>query len=78
MLLPFEWTVLTVEDAKLIIEFIEKSTATKGLSKNYDKMQKAGVMEIHGKLSEFVDMNIHYHNELKNLDTFDFQKKDYD
>jgi len=60
---------LTFDEAKLLMEFIEKSTATKGLTRNYEKMQKAGVMEIYNRLREFVEQKVHYEDQIRYLDT---------
>ena len=72
--MPFEWAVLTVQEARLLMEYIEKTTATKGLSRNYDKIYKAGMADIYSKLREFVEANHQYHN-LHNLDTCDLLTK---
>jgi hypothetical protein len=69
MLLPFDFAVITAAEAKLLMEFIEKQTATKSLSRNYDKMQKLGVLELYNKLREFVEAAHHYEWQLRGLDT---------
>ncbi|MDE2095688.1 MAG: hypothetical protein KGL39_00395 [Patescibacteria group bacterium] len=60
MLLPFEWAVLTMEEAHLLKEYIEKTTAIKGLPVNYKGMTKVGMREIHSKLCEFVRASTNY------------------
>lgn len=55
MLLPHEYTLLTVEEAKELIKYIEISTATKCNDKNYDKMGKAGILDMYDKLRMFVE-----------------------
>lgn len=70
MLMPFEWAVLTVQEARQLMEYIEKSTATKSMPRNYDKIYKAGMNEIYEKLRQFVEANIQY-KSLHNLDTSD-------
>lgn len=71
MLLPHQWAVLTVEEATILMQYIEKSTATKSMSRNYDKMEKVGVLEIYNKLREFVEYHRHQQN-LLNLDLSQF------
>lgn len=67
MLLPFQWAILTVEEARLLVEYIEKSTATKTMPRYYEKTQKVGMLQIYEKLREFVEVNAQY-EALKNLD----------
>ncbi len=68
MLLPFDFAVITTAEARLLMEFIEKQTATKGDSRNYGKMQKLGVLEIYNKLREFVEAAHHYEWQLRTLE----------
>jgi len=70
MLLPFEWAILTVAEASLLMKYIETTTSTKSMPINYDKMYKAGMADIYGKLREFVEANGQYNN-LRDLDTSD-------
>ncbi len=72
MLLPHQWSILTIEDAKLLVDFIEKSTATKGLSRNYDKIGKMGILQVYNRLREFIDNHDHYECQVRYLDTSDF------
>lgn len=67
MLMPFDWAVLTVQEARLLMEYIEKSTATKTQPRYYEKIQKAGMLPIYEKLREFVETNAQ-HQALQNLD----------
>jgi len=60
MIMPFDWAVLTIEEAKLLMEYIEKSTATKTQPKYYEKIQRLGMLPIYEKLREFVELNSHY------------------
>ena len=76
MLLPFQWAVLTIEEAKLMLDYIEKTTASKGLSRNYHKMQKVGMLETYNKLREFIESAAHYDEYLRPLDPYSFQTKD--
>lgn len=69
MLLPFEWAVLTVQEARQLMEYIEKSTATKTMPRNYDKIHKAGLTDIYDKLRQFVEANAQYEINLRYLDT---------
>ena len=78
MLLPFEFAVITVQEARLLMEFIEKQTATKSISKNYEKMQKLGVMEMYDKLCSFVGSADHYEHELRTVETWRFVTRDDD
>lgn len=74
MLLPHEWGVITVGEARLLRDFIEKATAPKNVSKDYKKIGEAGLSEIHQKLDELVNLHDHYEGELRYLNTSDFQK----
>ena len=65
--MPFEWAVLTVQEARLLMTYIEKSTATKTMPKRYDKMQQFGVLPIYEKLRDFVELNAQY-QALQSLD----------
>lgn len=77
MLLPNEWAVLTIEEAKSLVAYIDKTTATKGQStRNYDKIHKAGMGGIYARLNEFVSQHAHYDDQLRNLDTSDFARDD--
>jgi hypothetical protein len=78
MLMPFDWAVLTVEDARLLRGFIQKVTGTPAQPKNYKKMQDAGVLDIYHKLDEFVEARDHYQNDLRRLDPNDFEPRSYD
>ena len=60
MLMPFEWAVLTVTDARLIMEYIEKSTSSKTMPRRYEKMQEVGMLPIYEKLREFVETHTQY------------------
>lgn len=77
MLLPFDFALLTVEEARLLIKFIERQTATKSNSKNYEKMTKLGVMEIYRKLEEFTLASDHYNYDLRCLETSRIKMEDY-
>lgn len=67
MLMPNEWAVITVQEARLLMEYIEKSTSSKTMPRRYDKMQEVGMLPIYEKLREFVELNKQY-QELQNLD----------
>jgi hypothetical protein len=67
MMMPFDWAVLSIEEAKLLMEYIEKSTATKTQKKYYEKIQRLGMLPIYQKLREFVEL----HNQYKALQTLD-------
>ena len=67
MLMPFEWACLTVQEARLLMQYIEKSTGTKTMPRYYEKMQKHGMLEIYNKLREFVELNAQY-QALQSLD----------
>ena len=77
MLMPFQWAVLTIEEAKLLMQYIEKTTSTKTIPKHYEKMQKAGMFSIYEKLREFVEVNAQYECHLRYLDPSDFETRDY-
>ena len=63
--MQFQWAVLTIEEAKVLKKHIEESTATKGLSINYDKMQKANILEMYNKLKEFIYNSVQYQRLLE-------------
>jgi hypothetical protein len=65
--MPNEWAVITVQEARLLMEYIEKSTSSKTMPRRYDKMQEVGMLPIYEKLREFVELNKQY-QELQNLD----------
>ena len=75
MLLPFNWSLLTLDEARQLVDYIEKSTATNGQSRNYDKMTKVGVMDIYSKLREFVEAADHYEANIRYLNTDDFERR---
>ena len=76
MLNSFQFSIIRLEEAKKLIEFIEKVTATKGLSRNYEKMGKEGIIEVYNELREFVDSSTHYENYLKYFDSNDYKRSD--
>jgi len=51
MLTPFQFGIIT--EAKVLLDFIEKATATKAFPRNYDKMRKMGVLEIYDNFKKF-------------------------
>lgn len=67
MLMPFEWAVLTVQEARLLMEYIEKSTSSKTMPRRYDKIQEAGMLPVYEKLREFVELRQQY-QALQTLD----------
>ena len=69
MLLPFQWVVLTLEEAKTLMRFIETSTATKTIPIHYEKMRKFGILETYEKLRQFVEASHQYDYHLRNLDS---------
>jgi len=69
MLLPFDFAVITTAEARQLMEFVEKQTGTKTNTRNYEKMQKLGVLEIYNKLREFVEAANHYEWQLRSIDT---------
>jgi hypothetical protein len=77
MLTPFQWVVLTVEEARKLQDYIERSTATKGLAVNYEIL-KVGMLEIYSKLAEFVEMSDHYGANLRDFNPDDFAREDYE
>jgi hypothetical protein len=70
MLQPFDFAIINIDEAKLLLDFIRKQTATKHIDKNYEKMQKLGVLEIHSMLESFVYNHAHY-EKIKNFDPYD-------
>lgn len=76
MLLPHQWAVLTVDEAELLVKFIEKATAIKGLPKNYRGIQKEGMLELHGNLSHFIECNRQYVGNLHDFDPSNYERAD--
>lgn len=75
MLLPFDFAVLTSDEASILFEFIEKATETKACPKNYKKMQELGIHDIYVNLREFLEMRHSYCNNLRYLNPDDYQTK---
>lgn len=67
MLMPFEWAVITIQEARLLMEYIEKSTSSKTMPRRYEKIQEAGMLPVYEKLREFVELNAQY-QALQSLD----------
>lgn len=61
-MLPHEWAVLTVTEAKKLVEFIDKMTAG-----NYQRMNELGVLSIYSQLRSFVANSKHYEQTLRLL-----------
>lgn len=72
MLLPFDWAVITLNEAKILVDFIEKSTATPKIPINYEKMSKVNILEMYDKLKHFITNSQHY----KNIEHIDLSKLD--
>lgn len=52
MLGPFEYVILTINDAEKIRDYILRTTAVDGLDKNYKNISKVGLMDIYTELTE--------------------------
>ena len=76
MLLPFDFAVITYEEAKLLRDFIRAKTDSPDRDKDYDQMRKDGVLEIYSKLDDFCKMAEHYEYNLQRLDPSDFVTRD--
>lgn len=76
MLLPFQFAILTREDAKVLTDYLLKSVGAKASESKWKKLQELGISEIYSKLEEFLSMSYHYDNELHSLDSSDFQRKE--
>ncbi len=74
MLMPFEYGLLSLEEANKLIEYIEKTTATKNNPQNYEKMRSVGILDSYNGLRNFVDEAYQY-NKLKNLNVDDIACK---
>lgn len=72
MLMQFECAILTLEDARILVEFIQKSTASKSIPVNYNKIDKSSVADLYYKLSRFLEAN----NQLGRLMNLDFEALD--
>ena len=77
MLMPFEWAVLTVEEASELSAFIEKMTATPTQPINFKKMQDLGIYDMYNKLRHLVDQAAHYQRNLESLNPDDFASYDH-
>jgi hypothetical protein len=65
VLKPFEYAILTIKEANLLLSFIERVTATKSTPRNYDKMAKMGILDTYNNLREFVEGSEHYDSVLR-------------
>ena len=73
MLLPLEFAILSVQEAKLLMEYIEKSTSSKTMPIRYDKIQQVGMLDIYMRLREFVEL----HKQYQALQTLDIDRLAY-
>ena len=78
MLLPHQWAVLTVEEAKALKVFIEKSTATKREKIYLKKIKDQNIFELWNKLREFIENYEQYEYILRHLDTSEFAPEDHE
>lgn len=69
MLQPFEFAILTQQDAEILVEFIIKQTASKSSPINYKKMGELKVLNIYEQLMNFIESKRQYDNNLKSLDS---------
>ena len=76
MLNPFEYSIITLEEAKKLVQFIEKTTSTPSLSKNYLKMQELGILSIYDELRMFINNCNHYEDYLRYFDSKDYKRSD--
>lgn len=75
MLTPFQFAIITVEEAQELMGYIERSTNTPAFSKNYKKMEKEGVLEIYNKLRNFVEESTQYNGNLRYLNPDDYVRE---
>jgi len=73
MLLPLEFAILSVQEARQLVEYIEKSTASKTMPIRYDKIQQVGMLDIYMRLREFVEL----HKQYQALQTLDIDRLAY-
>jgi len=73
---PFEFAVITVDEARHLMKFIEESTGTPSMPRNYDKMGKRGVLQIYNSLRQFVEKVDHYRDNLEYFDPSSYQRSD--
>lgn len=67
MLLPFQSAVLTVEEAQILVTFIESKTSTPGVPINFTKIKAEGLYEIYNDLKNFLREYGHYEEILRDL-----------
>lgn len=73
MLMPFDFVILTYDEAVTLCEFVKKNILVpKGTKPSPAKDIKDGVAALYSKLTEFITMSNHYQNDLRSLDPGDF------
>ena len=75
MLTPFQWAIITVDEARLLMDYIERKTDTPAFPKNYKKMQKEGILDMYNKLRFFVEEATQYEGNLRYLNPDDYVKE---
>jgi hypothetical protein len=68
MLFSHQFAILTTEEAKTLMDYIQNTTATASRNLNYEKMKKMGIWDIYVSLKELVDSSGHYEHFLRTLD----------
>lgn len=72
MLQPFDWAVLTKEEAVILIAFIDKTLG----ARNYKALQEAGMMQIYSALKKFVEQSDHYEHHVSDFQPSDYKRND--
>lgn len=74
MLMPFQWAILELEEARILLKHIENI----GGYRNYDKMRELGLLDIYNRLREFVGVADHYEANIRYLDPSDYARTDHE
>lgn len=74
MLIPFDFAIMTIEDANRIYKFIIKMTDKKG-QVNHKKIEEEGLTDLFNKVSRFIEGRDQWIYTLENLSTSDFEPR---
>lgn len=74
MLIPFDFAIMTIDDANQIRNFIIKVTDKKG-HVNHKKIEEEGLTELFNKVNRFIEGREQWIHTLENLNTSDFEPR---
>lgn len=70
MLMPYEYVIFDLNELRQMQKFIENATGTKAFPVNYDKMQKAGILDLYQKVQDA----LYSQQRQQNLNNIDLSK----